>query len=274
MNLISASDFEKGEHLTTRIETINDMLQQVGQGYSDVKLLTKLYNLIPDNKNGVHSWSQFKNTWRGRKLEEATYDEMKRDFHDYWRLNGAPMGNGKAVKAAYNASLVSARKSDKECNFCGKSGHLEEQCWKKKNQERFNTNKGSGDKTSKGKGEATETTKCFKCNKMGHFAFACPKKKKNQQEGVSAKAVSFLTQAIDKGECANYKCSGFEIEPPKPKAKPVLQEAAYKYWWADACESDDESVESDSLPEELDDDGDDEFTYAQVCVVDQVLFNQ
>ena len=265
MNLISASDFEKGEHLTTRIETINDMLQQVGQGYSDVKLLTKLYNLIPDNKNGVHSWSQFKNTWRGSKLEEATYDEMKRDFHDYWRLNGAPMGNGKAVKAAYNASLVSARKSDKECNFCGKSGHLEEQCWKKKNQERFNTNKGSGDKTSKGKGEATETTKCFKCNKMGHFAFACPKKKKNQQEGVSAKAVSFLTQAIDKGECANYKCSGFEIEPPKPKTKPLLQGPPYKYWWADACESDDESVHSDSLPEGLDDDGDDEFTNAQVC---------
>ena len=65
MNLINTSDFEKGEHLTTRIETINDMLQQVGQGYSDVRLLTKLYNLIPDNRNGLHPWSQFKNTWRG-----------------------------------------------------------------------------------------------------------------------------------------------------------------------------------------------------------------
>ncbi len=42
MNLISTSDFEKGRHLTTHIETINDMVQQVGQGYSDVRLLTKL----------------------------------------------------------------------------------------------------------------------------------------------------------------------------------------------------------------------------------------
>ncbi len=244
MNLLNTSDFEKGEHLTTRLETINDMLQQVGQGYSDVKLLTKLYNLIPDNKNGVHPWSQFKNTWRGKKLEEATYDEMKRDFHDYWRLNGAPMGNGKTMKAAYNALVVSARKSDKECNFCGKSGHLEEQCWKKKNQERFNTHKGSDKAHTKSKGEATETTKCFKCNKLGHFAYACPKKKKNQ--GVSAKAVSFLTQAVDKGECGNYKSSGFEIELPKPKVNQLLHQPTHKYWWADAaCESDEESVNSD-----------------------------
>ena len=270
MNLISSSDFEKGEHLTTRLETINDMLQQVGQGYSDVKLLTKLYNLIPDNKNGVHSWSQFKNTWRGKKLEEATYEDMKRDFHDYWRLNGPPMGNGKTVKAAYNAGAASARKSDKECNFCGKSGHLEEQCWKKKSQERFNTHKGN-DKANKGKGEATETTKCFKCNKMGHFAYACPKKKKNQEGGVSAKAVSFLTQAVNKGDCGNYKPSGFEIEPCRPKTL-IHQPTPPKYWWADACESDDEeSVTSDSTHEEVDD-GEMDFTYAEIC--DGSGFNQ
>ena len=257
MNLIRTSDFEKGEHLTTRIETINDMLQQVGQGYSDVRLLTKLYNLIPDNRNGMHSWSQFKNTWRGQKLEMSTYDEMKRDFHDYWRLNGPPIGNGKSVKAAYNISTFSSKRSDRECNFCGKSGHLEEQCWKKKNQDRHNTHKDNV-KSSRKKGEATETTKCFNCNKMGHFAYACPKKKKNQEE-VSAKAVSFLTEAIVKSDCLTYKSSGFEIEPVNPQSKRVEQQLAKKYWWADACDSDEESVMSNIEQDE------DDLDMEEVC---------
>ena len=168
---------------------------------------------------------------------------MKRDFHDYWRLNGPPMGNGKSVKAAYNASLFNAKRNDKECNFCGKSGHLEEQCWKKKNQDRHNTHKES-EKPSRKKGEATETTKCFHCNKMGYFAYACPKKKKNQGP-VSAKAVSFLTEAMVKSDCGTYKSSGFEIEPVKVNTRVVNKQPTMSYWWADACESDEESVMSD-----------------------------
>jgi len=88
-------------------------------------------------------------------------------------------------------------------------------------------------------------------------------------KGVSAKAVSFLTEAVYKKESGKHK-SGFEIEEPRrltPKPKQILHQPSNHYWWADACESDDEeSLYADSPPEEVDDDHDDDvFTYAEVC---------
>ena len=52
------------------------------------------------------------------------------------------------------------RVGSRECQYCGKSGHAEEDCYKRKREE-----------SQRGRG-----TQCYHCKKQGHMSWECPEK--------------------------------------------------------------------------------------------------
>jgi hypothetical protein len=57
------------------------------------------------------------------------------------------------------------------------------------------------------------TARCFACREMGHYVGQCPKKKKNQQDGMAATAEEQEFTAQFERECAFVNCC-FLVDTP------------------------------------------------------------
>ena len=102
------------------------------------------------------------------------------------------------------------------CGYCGEIGHKAVNCLDKKSKKKEDSQDKSKKKEtqkpkkdSKGKGKTDMTKiKCFNCGEMGHFAWNCPKPRKNtnlarenEQSHKFAKMMDFGNSSVCK-ECA------------------------------------------------------------------------
>ena len=93
-------------------------------------------------------------------------------------LNLAPSGRRPNPKKGYKKYGKRANNHGKICTHCGKKGHKETDCRKKKAEQ-----KKEGKSNQPPKRDDRKHGKCFKCHKAGHFARECPQEVSEEEVG-------------------------------------------------------------------------------------------
>ena len=97
-------------------------------------------------------------------------------------------------------SNSSAKKETQKCQYCGKIGHLEMDCRKKKAHESRKNSSGEASSAASATSAASKKpVKCFNCGESGHYSPDCPKKKKNESGKFATPTVK-MAQVADESE--------------------------------------------------------------------------
>ena len=89
-----------------------------------------------------------------------------------------------------------ARRETRTCNHCGRVGHIERDCHKKKAEERAKGLPAKMPGTAPVKGPG----KCFNCGELGHYSNVCPKKKRHDSTPGKSPGPSARKTQVEDGD--------------------------------------------------------------------------
>ena len=112
-----------------------------------------------------------------KKLDTLDAESLKRETEEYWERNievkDTPKKKSSVTEEmkALNVDAPQTRRFNGDCNFCGRKGHKEKDCWKKHGRP-GNRKKGGYNNFLK----KSKNKDCHRCGQPGHIARNCPKK--------------------------------------------------------------------------------------------------
>ncbi len=99
---------------------------------------------------------------------------------DWKKMNATISSEVKSDRKKYSIDL-----KEKKCYYCGKTGHIAENCMKKKREKFLKEGKDKKEDESKESKNKDSKPKCYKCGKPGHYANECTEEKKKKARQVS-----------------------------------------------------------------------------------------
>ena len=157
---------ENPKKLFVKLERIRHRMTLVSgeKGYSDVALITHIMKKTPPIYDALET------NLRGQ-MSSLGLKEVKKRYELEWKAKAK--STSKSDKGVFNLNKKPGNPNKKpwkkfkgNCRHCGKQGHKEKDCFKKKNGEpKVNT-------AEPGK----KVVKCYRCQKEGHIARNCPQK--------------------------------------------------------------------------------------------------